>query len=124
MSTRWHSRTARHTAGRHDESPEEDHVQVELLYFDGCPSWQVADQRLLEALALAGRGEVPVHRRRVETPEEADELGFIGSPSIRVDGRDPFAVGGEQVGLSCRMYPTPAGLRGSPEVEQLVEALS
>jgi hypothetical protein len=98
-------------------------VQVELLYFDGCPSWQVADQRLHNALALTGRGDATVHRRRVETPEQADDLEFIGSPSIRIDGRDPFVTGGEQVGLACRMYPTPAGLRGSPEVEQLVEAL-
>jgi hypothetical protein len=106
------------------QADEELYVQVELLYFDGCPNWQVADQRLQEALSLAGRDDVTVHRRCVETPEQAGELGFIGSPSIRINGRDPFVTGGEQVGLSCRMYPTPAGLRGSPEVEQLVEALS
>ena len=98
-------------------------MQVELLYFDGCPNWQVADQRLHEALALTGRDDVAVQRQRVETPEQADDLEFIGSPSIRVNGRDPFAIGGEQVGLACRTYPTPTGLRGSPEVEQLVEAL-
>lgn len=99
-------------------------MQVELVYFDGCPSWQVADQRLREALSLAGRGDVTVDRRRVETVEQAEALGFVGSPSIRIDGRDPFATGDEQVGLSCRMYRTLAGLRGSPEVDQLVEVLS
>jgi hypothetical protein len=78
-------------------------VQVELLYFEGCPSWQVADQRLHEALSLAGRSDVTVDRRRVDTVEQAEALGFVGSPSIRVDGRDLFATGGEQVGLSCRI---------------------
>lgn len=99
-------------------------MRVELLYFDGCPSWQVTDQRLHEALALAGRGGVTVDRRRVETVEQAEALGFIGSPSICIDGRDPFATGDEHVGLSCRMYRTPAGLRGAPEVDQLIEVLS
>lgn len=99
-------------------------MQIELLYFDGCPSWQVADQRLREALSLAGRDGVTVDRRRIETVEQAQALRFVGSPSIRIDGRDPFATGDEQVGLSCRMYCTPAGLQGSPEVDQLVKVLS
>ena len=99
-------------------------MQVELLYFDGCPSWQVAYRRLQRALSPAGLRDVSVQRRRIETMEQAEALDFTGSPSISVDGQDPFATGGEQVGLSCRMYRTPAGLGGCPEVEQLVEALS
>jgi hypothetical protein len=43
---------------------------------------------------------------------------------VRVDGRDPFATGGEQVGLACRVYSTPGGLSGSPTVEQFMEVLS
>jgi len=41
-----------------------------------------------------------------------------------VDGRDPFAKGGEQSGLACRLYSTPQGPAGSPTIEQLVELLS
>lgn len=55
---------------------------------------------------------------------EAEELGFIGSPTVLVDGRDPFARGGEPVAMACRVFRTPDGLAGSPTVEQLVEALS
>lgn len=99
-------------------------VRVELLYFDGCPNWEVADGRLAEALAALGRTEVVVERRLVETPEQAEELGFLGSPTIRINGTDPFATGREQVGLACRVYATPAGLAGSPDTEQLVEVLS
>jgi hypothetical protein len=99
-------------------------MQVELLYFDGCPNWKVAEQRLAKALALVGRDDVTVDRRRVESDEEVAAVGFIGSPTVLVAGHDPFATGGEQVGLACRVYSTPEGLGGSPTVEQLVEVLS
>lgn len=98
-------------------------MRVELLYFDGCPNWTVAHERLTEALRTAGR-DVSVECRRVETIEEAEALRFVGSPTIRIDGTDPFASGTEQVGLACRVYATPAGLSGSPTTEQLLEVLS
>lgn len=98
-------------------------MRIELLYFEGCPNWTVADERLSEALRTVGR-DATVERRRVETTEEAEELRFLGSPTILVDGTDPFASGTEQVGLACRIYATPAGLSGSPTATQLVEVLS
>lgn len=99
-------------------------MKVELLYFDGCPHWAVAYRRLTEALISAGHDGITVERRLVETAEEAAAVGFTGSPTVWVDGRDPFASGGEQVGLACRVYATPDGSEGSPTVEQLVEVLS
>jgi hypothetical protein len=99
-------------------------VRVELLYFDGCPSWTVAEERLVQALLRVGRDSITVHHFRVTTSEQAEEVGFTGSPTVRVDGCDPFSTGSEQVGLACRMYSTPTGLGGSPTVEQLVAVLS
>lgn len=99
-------------------------MKVELLYFDGCPNWTVADERLAKALQVVGRDDVTVTRRRVETADEAAAVSFTGSPTVLVDGRDPFATGDEQVGLACRVYSTPQGLGGSPTLEQFVEALS
>lgn len=92
-----------------------------LLYFDGCPSWQTADERLS---ALADELGFSVTRRQVLTPEEAEASGFRGSPSILVDGQDVFAEGHEPVGLSCRVYQTPEGPAGIPTVAQLREVLS
>lgn len=99
-------------------------MRVVLLYFDGCPNWTVADERLAEAARLVSRGDLTVHRRRVETEEDAIAVGFTGSPTILIDEKDPFATGDEQVGLACRVYSTPDGLAGSLSVEQLVEVLS
>ncbi|GAA2028459.1 hypothetical protein GCM10009740_17590 [Terrabacter terrae] len=96
-------------------------MDVSLLYFDNCPNWKVADQRL--AAVAAQRPDVVVTRQRVETVEEAERLGFHGSPSILVDGVDVFAEPGVGVGLSCRVYRTPTGLEGAPSMEQLRAAL-
>ena len=98
-------------------------MRVELFYSDGCPNWAVADERLRDALRLAGRRDVLIERHSVETPEQADEVGFLGSPTVRINGRDLFAQGGERVALSCRVFSTPTGLAGSPTVEQFLEAL-
>lgn len=99
-------------------------MKVELLYFDGCPNWKVADERLAHAARLVSRGDLTVQRRRVDTEQEAVALGFTGSPTIVIDGQDPFATGSEQVGLACRVYATPHGLSGSPTVDQFVGVLS
>lgn len=95
--------------------------EVTLLYFDGCPSWQTADQRLR---SLADELAFTLDHRKVETPEAADQWSFRGSPTILVDGRDVFPDGSEPVGLSCRLYQTPEGPAGSPTVGQLREVLA
>ncbi len=93
---------------------------VTLLYFDGCPSWQLADRRLRD---LDVELDLTITREKVETPAAAERWGFRGSPTILVNGEDVFAAGDEPVGLSCRIYQTPEGPAGSPTVDQLREAL-
>lgn len=95
-------------------------MNVTLLYFDGCPSWQTTDQHLRQ---LATERHFDLGYRKVESPEAAEELGFRGSPTVLVDGRDLFAEGDEPVGLSCRIYQTPEGPAGSPTLDQLRAAL-
>jgi hypothetical protein len=92
-------------------------MDVTLLYFDDCPNWLVANERL-EALR-AEYPEMVITRHVVDTPEEAERTRFRGSPSILVDGVDPFADSDDPVGLSCRVYQTPEGAAGSPTLDQL-----
>jgi hypothetical protein len=98
-------------------------VNVDLLYFDGCPNWHVAHERVTEALRRAGRRDQRVNLVRVSTDDDARALQFPGSPTVRVDGRDLFPGDGG-VGLACRVYSTPDGLAGSPTVGQLVDAMA
>lgn len=95
-------------------------MEVTLLYFDGCPPRQVADERLRKLAEDIG---FDLSHREVDTPEEAEALPFRGSPTILVDGRDPLAQGGDPVGLACRSYQTPDGRAGAPTVEPLRKVL-
>jgi hypothetical protein len=97
-------------------------MDVRLLFFDGCPSRQETDQRLREAIAAAGLSVTPEYVK-VTTAEDAEGWRFRGSQAVLVDGADPFADENASVGLSCRMFPTPGGLRGAPTVARLVAVL-
>jgi len=98
-------------------------VTVTLQFFDGCPSWQTARERLVEAARQTGVN-LDVRLEQVETLEDAERLGFTGSPTLLVDGTDMFPSSGAPAALACRVYRTPAGLAGSPATEQLAAVLA
>lgn len=91
-----------------------------MLYIDGCPHHDVARARLAEALARTGV-EAAIGARLVRTEAEAVDLGFAGSPTILIDGRDPFPA--RSAGLACRLYVTDEGPDGAPTVDALVEVI-
>lgn len=94
--------------------------RIAIRYFDGCPHWQTAFQRVNEVLAEDGYEDITVDLELVEAPDDAERLRFIGSPTILLDGKDPFAgdaAGG--YGLSCRVYSTPEGPAGAPTNDQI-----
>lgn len=97
-------------------------MEIVLQYFDGCPSWKIAQERL-DAIA-AERPGITVTRRLVEMVDQAERVGFHGSPSILIDGVDPFAAPDAGVGLACRIYQTPDGRAGAPTLEQLRAAVA
>jgi hypothetical protein len=66
------------------------------------------------------RGSPPA---RPDREEENDLVGFAGSPTILVNGRDPFPAATSTRALSCRLYPTPDGPAGSPTIEQIRAAM-
>jgi hypothetical protein len=99
-------------------------VDVEVRFVQGCPNLAVARQQLDLALHAVGRGEVDIRLRVVRTDAEAAKLGFTGSPTILIDGSDPFVHSHAMAGLSCRLYSTADGVAGSPSIEQLTAALS
>ena len=98
-------------------------VDIVVQYFDGCPNWELADERVRAALSQLGLTATDVAHELVDTPEKAAAAGFRGSPTILVNGRDPFIVSASPVGLYCRLFTTPDGLVGSPTIDQLVHAI-
>ncbi len=63
---------------------------------------------------------------RVESDDEARAAGFLGSPSLRIDGRDVEAGAAKRndFGLKCRLYQTSDGLSGTPPDELVIAALT
>lgn len=95
-----------------------DPIEIELLYFDGCPSWQKGLENLHAALQ-AEDIQAKVKLIRVNDYEEADREKFLGSPSFRVNGQDLWPEDREKYFMGCRVYATEAGMRGFPNVDML-----
>ena len=97
-------------------------MKIELLYFEGCPSYRIAEDQLREVLAEAQVSD-PIEMIDIETETDAQKWRFLGSPTIRFDGVDPFEHGETDYGMECRVYLTPDGLRGWPTKDMLRAAV-
>jgi hypothetical protein len=80
-------------------------MRVELLYWDADPTYMTTRQRLVEVLT-EDAFETPIQMIAVNTPEDAELLGFPGSPTIRIDGVDIHPLGVNEIGLRLRSYPS------------------
>ena len=97
-------------------------MNITLQYFDSCPNWKVAEDRV-KTIIEETRLEVDLEYQLIETPEEAEKYQFAGSPTLLIDGLDPFATDGMPIGLACRTYMTEAGPAEAPSVDQIRLAL-
>ncbi|MEU9821725.1 MULTISPECIES: hypothetical protein [unclassified Pseudonocardia] len=100
-------------------------MRVELLVIRDCPNEETAASRLRDGLDATGHEATPVEVRTMTEESIAGTPEFAGSPTILIDGIDPFA---EQTagpaGNSCRIYRSEAGVSGAPSLEQLRQVLS
>jgi hypothetical protein len=95
-------------------------ITVEVLFFDGCPNHEPTVELARSVVAELGVA-AEVREVAVEEPQDAETLRFLGSPSVRVNGRDiePGAQDRTSFALSCRMY----GASGVPPRKWMVAAL-
>ncbi len=98
-------------------------MRIQILHFADCPNWQSLSDLVEEALDRLGL-DSPIEFVTVDTPELARRWHFRGSPTLWLDGEDPFLDESAPIGLSCRLYRTPEGLRGTPDSAQLMTALT
>ncbi|MEE8120871.1 MAG: hypothetical protein V3T55_05050 [Anaerolineales bacterium] len=96
---------------------------IDLFYFDGCPSWRNALTELELALKSLGLSRV-IKLVHIVTDADARVNRFVGSPTIRIDGEDLFPVDHTDFALGCRLYTTPEGMRGWPSSEMIRVALA
>jgi Domain of unknown function (DUF2703) len=99
-------------------------VKVEILYFPGCPNHVPAVARVREVLQQEGT-TADMLEVEVKDMAAAHEMGFLGSPSIRVDGQDiePAVRGSDGFGMMCRTYIDGGQRYGVPPPEWIRAAL-
>jgi hypothetical protein len=106
--------------------PEVDRLRVSYLFSRACPSHEEGLDLLREAAERAG---VPIAVESVEVvaDEQAEALGFVGSPTYLAAGRDLFPDEGPEHARradACRLYLRSGGRVGPlPEAADLAAAL-
>ena len=80
-------------------------VKLEFQYFEGCPNHKKMDENLKEA--IKGLEEkIDLKEVLVENEATAKQVGFIGSPTLLINGKDiEGATVPENPSLACRFYP-------------------
>ena len=81
-------------------------MNVELLFWEGCPSHPKALADLRDAMADVGLDPSNIVVREVNTDSDADRERFVGSPTIRVDGLDIQPPREEPFGLDVPRLPS------------------
>jgi hypothetical protein len=97
-------------------------MHLTVLAVPGCPNVPVLQDRL--AAVLGGRAGVSVSHQVICDEDEAARWGMRGSPTLLIDGADPFAELGQPPGISCRLYRDDEGrISGAPSAGQLHRAI-
>lgn len=98
-------------------------VELTLLAVPGCPGAAALEELL--PVVLADHPGITFERREIGDERAAAETGMCGSPTLLINGEDPFSVPGQAPSLSCRLYWDAAGRPGpAPSAEALRQALA
>ena len=99
--------------------------RIEILYFEGCPNHERA-RGLVERIAAEVGVEPEIDLVEVPDLDAATKLRFLGSPTVRVDGRDvePGADERRDFVFSCRVYRSEEGFTGQPDAGWIRQALA
>ncbi|WP_030861956.1 alkylmercury lyase family protein [Streptomyces sp. NRRL F-2747] len=97
-------------------------MRITILTVPDCPNVPVVQDRLTAALDGRAAG---IELVEVSAEDDAARWGMTGSPTVLLDGTDPFATPGAPPSVSCRLYRDAEGRTdGAPSVQALREALA
>lgn len=98
-------------------------MTIRIMTFEGCPNCN-ATRSLVEKTVRELRLQAVIENIQVRNEDEAHRYGFLGSPTVQVDGHDiETSRRKETASFSCRVYRTPDGVTGVPPKDLLVDAL-
>jgi len=99
-------------------------MKIELLCVADCPNRQTTTEIVQEVLREQG---LPTDIIEVEISDaaQAAALSFLGSPTVRVDGKDvePCVNVFPSYGVSCRTYFVDGRFEGTPRREWIRNAV-
>ena len=98
-------------------------LQIDILYTPDCTDWEhTADliEEALDELDLAAE----IQYWLIESDRQAMEYNFIGSPTVRFNGEDPWLIPNAPAGMRLRPYFTPEGMLEHPTYDMIYEYLS
>ena len=95
-------------------------ITVEVLFFPGCPNHEPTVQLAREVATSVGVS-AEILEVEIESADQAEALRFLGSPSVRINGRDiePGADGRSDFAYGCRVY----GASGVPPRSWMLTAM-
>ncbi|WP_020385907.1 alkylmercury lyase family protein [Kribbella catacumbae] len=94
-------------------------MRLEVLHIPDCPNLSPMLRHLAEATDL------PITTRVILNDSAAVAFGMAGSPTLLIDGVDPFPPDDCECGLSCRLYRDEDGqIVPAPSIEQLRDAIN
>jgi hypothetical protein len=99
-------------------------MKIEVLYFEGCPNHRIAVDRVTEVMREMG---IDTYVAEVNVLDEASarDIGFLGSPTIRINDIDvePAARSSRNYGMLCRIYAVGQKREGAPPKDMIRAAL-
>ena len=86
-------------------------MKIEVLYIDGCPHFPATVDAVKNSLGQFGLN-CPIIEMSVTDQEMAMRIGFLGSPTVRINGLDiePSARSRSDFGIMCRTYDGSSGV--------------
>jgi hypothetical protein len=110
------------TAQKTNQSTKgKEKMRIELLYFNSCPSYKQALANIKAALK-AKNLQAELKLINVESEEQAEKVGFQGSPSVRINGKD-LEGRDEGFSFSCRLYYVNGKPTVAPSKEEIIAKL-
>ncbi|MFC0109590.1 hypothetical protein [Kibdelosporangium aridum] len=97
-------------------------MEIRLLHVADCPSMALLTERL--SGLLGGCQDVEIESLEIDDDGQAAALGMTGSPTILINGVDPFGEPGRVPSVSCRLYRDEDGrVSGVPSSAMLRNAI-
>jgi DNA-binding transcriptional MerR regulator len=101
------------------EGRKEIEMLIEVLFVPGCPNHGPTVKKLRKQLRSEAIN-APIREIAVTDEAMARSLKFLGSPTVRINGRDIESTAQQSYGLACRLY---SGGTGVPPLEVLRHAI-